>query len=85
MSPATWAALGFAPLPPHQAARLEAQGLALASGRTPTVRQMDPLRERAAVLWPESPYLQREWMRAVRAVRRTPGGWLLDRNVSRHA
>jgi hypothetical protein len=41
----------------------------------------DPLALRAARLWPDSPALQAEWMRAVRVVRSTSRGWLLDRRV----
>lgn len=34
---------------------------------------------RAARLWPENPYLQLRWLRAVAMVRRTKHGWLLDK------
>ncbi len=37
-----------------------------------------PMAQRAARLWPESPALQREWLRAVSVVRCTRRGWLLD-------
>ena len=43
----------------------------------------DPLAERAARLWPDSERNQREWVRAVRLVRATQRGWLLDRAVGR--
>ncbi len=39
----------------------------------------DPLLERAKRLWPDSERNQREWLRAVGVVRRTSGGWLLER------
>ena len=45
----------------------------------------DLLAQRAARLYPESAYLQREWMRAVALVRRTSGGWLLDRPTKRRS
>lgn len=82
MSPKTWQALGFAPLPPDQAARLEAQGKALAGLKAPPMRLVDPLQARAEVLWPDSTYLQAEWKRAVKVVR-SHGGWLLDKQVAR--
>lgn len=41
---------------------------------TPT----ETLPARAARLYPDSPYLQAEWLRAVRLVRSTSRGWLLD-------
>ena len=34
---------------------------------------------RAALLYPDSTYLQAEWQRAVAVVRATSGGWLLDK------
>lgn len=37
--------------------------------------------ERAARLWPQSPALQHEWLRAVAVVRSTSRGWLLERPV----
>lgn len=40
------------------------------------------LAQRAAELYPDSPYLQKEWMRAVGVVRSTLGGWLIERNHS---
>lgn len=49
----------------------------------PDVPARDPMRTRAANLWPDSPRNQREWMRAVATVRRTRRGWLLDRMVPR--
>ncbi len=42
------------------------------------------LRLQAARLYPDSDYLQREWMRAVGVVRRSRNGWLLERKVARH-
>lgn len=48
-------------------------------------RRPDPLAARAARLWPESPRNQAEWLRAVAVVRKTSGGWLLDRKVERAA
>lgn len=53
--------------------------LHLVPGAAP--RPADPLLARAQRLWPCSDYLQREWLRAVRQVRRTPRGWLLDQPV----
>lgn len=46
-------------------------------------RLPDPLAARAARLWPDSPRNQAEWLRAVAVVRKTSGGWLLDRPVER--
>lgn len=43
------------------------------------------LAERAARNYPDDPYLQREWIRAVGVVRRTSRGWLLDRRAPRVA
>lgn len=45
----------------------------------------DPLTTRAARLYPDAPYLQREWLRAIAVVRATSAGWLLDRAVPRVA
>lgn len=39
----------------------------------------ETLAERAARLWPDDLPLQAEWMRAVRLVRATRRGWLLER------
>ena len=47
--------------------------------------QANTLRLQAARLYPDSDYLQREWLRAVGVVRRTRNGWLLERKVKRHA
>ena len=47
--------------------------------RTP----LSELVERATRLYPDSEYLQREWLRAVRVVRATTNGWQLDRPVPR--
>jgi hypothetical protein len=38
----------------------------------------DDLEQRARELWPESPELQRQWQRAMRLVRTTAHGWLLE-------
>ena len=55
----------------------------------PFVRAQDialkTLQTQAARLYPDSDYLQREWMRAVGIVSRSSGGWLLERKVMRHA
>lgn len=40
---------------------------------------------RAARLWPENPYLQLRWLRAVAMVRKTRRGWVLDRNQEKLA
>lgn len=40
---------------------------------------------RAERLYPESPYLQAEWLRAIRVVRTTSRGWLLDQPQGRRA
>jgi len=72
--------LHFPQVPPFSGARARwPSGL-------PFVRdtQADALRIQAARLYPDSDYLQREWMRAVGVVRRTAGGWLLERKVVRH-
>ena len=45
----------------------------------------DPLAAQAARLWPDSPELQRRWLRAVDIVRATNRGWLLERTVRRIA
>lgn len=41
--------------------------------------------ERAQRLWPDSQELQRRWLQAVRQVRSTKAGWVLDRRAVRHA
>lgn len=41
------------------------------------------LHQRAARLYPDSDYLQREWLRAVAVVRSTRNGWHLDKPVER--
>ena len=41
------------------------------------------MQERAARLYPDSEYLQREWLRAVSVVRSTRNGWHLDQPVER--
>lgn len=46
--------------------------------------QADALRMQAVRLYPESAYLQQEWMRAVGIVRRSRDGWILERKVVRH-
>ena len=40
--------------------------------------QQPQQQDKAALLFPESPYLQREWRRAVAVVRKTARGWILD-------
>lgn len=45
-------------------------------------RAVPPQRDtsgRAALLYPDSAYLQAEWQRAVAVVRATSRGWLLDK------
>lgn len=42
-----------------------------------------PLEQRAARLWPDSPALQAEWLRAVAVVRSTRRGWRLDNPLGR--
>lgn len=44
----------------------------------------DDLMARAVKNYPDSEYLQREWLRAVGVVRRSRNGWLLERKVARH-
>ena len=44
-------------------------------------RRIDP----AAKLYPDDPYLQAEWLRAIRVVRTTSRGWLLDQPQGRRA
>jgi hypothetical protein len=46
------------------------------------VQQRQPA-DRAAWLFPESEYLQREWRRAIQTVRGTSRGWLLDKPVTK--
>lgn len=41
------------------------------------------LKRRAAELWPESRSLQARWLMAVRKVRMTSRGWLLDQPIRR--
>lgn len=50
---------------------------------TGTREECEGLLERAARLYPESPYLQQEWLRAVLTVRMTVRGWLLDGCIGR--
>ncbi len=38
----------------------------------------DELERQARVLYPDDPYLQQQWLRAVRLVRATAHGWCLD-------
>lgn len=45
----------------------------------------DPLLARAQRNYPDSDYLQREWLRAVRLVRKTRCGWRLDNPLTREA
>lgn len=49
----------------------------------PPPARPDPMLQRAQRLWPDSERNQREWLRAVRVVRATGRGWLLDRPVQR--
>lgn len=42
-----------------------------------------PLEQRAARLYPTSPYLQREWLRAISVVRSTRLCWKLDKPIKR--
>lgn len=49
--------------------------------RAPITPKADGLEQIAARLYPDSTYLQAEWVRAVRVVRGTSRGWLLDRPV----
>lgn len=58
---------------------MSAAPMRLVEARTP----VDPLLARAKRLWPDNDYLQREWLRAVRVVRKTAGGWNLDRQAGR--
>lgn len=48
----------------------------------------DDLMARARRLWPDgelhAEHNRTEWLRAVGVVRRTAGGWLLERKVARH-
>ena len=55
--------------------------LALAAQPAPQPDQA--LQQRAARLWPDSPALQAEWLRAVAVVRSTRRGWPLDRPLGR--
>jgi len=41
------------------------------------------LAERAARNFPDQPALQIEWIRAVKVVRSTSGGWLIERKAER--
>lgn len=50
---------------------------------TETRQECEGLIERARRLYPASPYLQREWLRAVLMVRMTYRGWLLDGRIPR--
>lgn len=52
---------------------------------SPDDRRGLELSERAARNYPDSPYLQAEWRRAVAVVRATKGGWRLDNPISRRA
>lgn len=51
--------------------------------RAPITPKADGLQELAARLYPESAYLQAEWVRAVAVVRATSRGWLLDKPVQK--
>ncbi len=51
-----------------------------------TVEQLDAdlaLLERARALYPDSDYLQHEWLRAVTVVRLSRCGWLIELRVPR--
>lgn len=58
------------------------------SARTPTLHQLakpesdcaadSALQARAAKNYPDNPYLQTEYIRAVGVVRATKGGWVMD-------
>ncbi len=41
------------------------------------------LQARAYLLYPNNPYLQDEWIRAVGVVRSTKGGWVMDIRAER--
>ena len=43
----------------------------------------DPLLARAQLAYPDSDYLQAEWVRAIDVVRSTSAGWLLDSPAGR--
>lgn len=47
--------------------------------RAPITPKADGLEVIAARLYPDSAYLQAEWIRAVQVVRQSSRGWLLDR------
>jgi hypothetical protein len=49
----------------------------------PPQARPDPMLQRARRLWPDSERNQIEWLRAVRVVRATARGWLLDSPVQR--
>lgn len=53
--------------------------------RGATVTIVSNLARRAARNYPDSDHLQQEWLRAVRVVRGTKRGWVLDRKVARDA
>ena len=59
-----------AQFPPTRYKAVEAERLAASA---------QALSERAQALYPRDPYLQREWVRAVRLVRATSRGWQLER------
>ncbi len=42
-----------------------------------------PLTAKAQELWPNNPAMQQKWLAAVRMVRETPNGWLLDTHVQK--
>ncbi len=51
--------------------------------RHPLTPQRAGLEQIAARLYPDSTYLQAEWVRAVSVVRGTSRGWLLERPVAK--
>lgn len=55
--------------------------LALLDAPNPVRAIPSPMQARAAALYPDNQYLQAEWLRAVKLVRSTRSGWLLDNPV----
>lgn len=55
----------------------------------PTIATTEPprmaggLEHRATLLWPQSPYLQAEWLRAVGVLRQGRRGWVMDQPLKR--
>lgn len=48
------------------------------AGRNLSIKPAEDLHARAAKNYPDDPYLQAEWVRAVGVVRSTKGGWLIE-------